>query len=76
MNAEQLSLDDLFSDSERASATDWTDASAAIDAIRERFGSTAIGPASTVSRGGLRLVKRGAQQWGPDHDRPGEQGPG
>ena len=74
--AEQLSLDDLFSDSERASATDWTDASAAIDAIRERFGSTAIGPASTVSRGGLRLVKRGAQPWGPDHDRPGEQGPG
>jgi DNA polymerase IV len=70
--AEQLSLDDLFTDSERAPATDWTDASVAIDAIRERFGNSAIGPASTVSRGGLRLVKRGAQQWGPDHDRPAE----
>jgi DNA polymerase IV len=71
--AEQLTLDDLFETSDHAPATDWTDASAAIDAIRERFGSTAIGPASTVSlggsRGGLRLVKRGAQQWGPDHDR-------
>jgi len=68
--AEQLSLDDLFSGPEQAPATDWTDASVAIDAIRERFGNSAIGPASTVSRGGLRLVKRGAQQWGPDHDRP------
>ena len=68
--AEQLSLDDLFTNPERAPATDWTDASVAIDAIRERFGNSAIGPASTVSRGGLRLVKRGAQQWGPDHDRP------
>ena len=70
--AEQLSLDDLFTDSDRAPATDWTDASVAIDAIRERFGNSAIGPASTVSRGGLRLVKRGAQQWGPDHDRPSD----
>ena len=51
-----------------ATANDWVDASAAIDAIRERFGSTAIGPASTVSKQGIRLVKRGAQQWGPDHD--------
>ena len=54
--AEQLSLDDLFTDSDRAPATDWTDASVAIDAIRERFGNSAIGPASTVSRGGLSLI--------------------
>ncbi|MCU1388065.1 MAG: dinB [Ilumatobacteraceae bacterium] len=74
--AEQLQFDDLFAAAGAASpapaAADWTDASAAIDAIRERFGSTAIGPASTVSanRSGLRLVRRGAQQWGPDHDAP------
>jgi len=76
--AEQLSLDDMFSTTAAASphtptrstatANDWVDASTAIDAIRERFGSTAIGPASTVSKQGMRLVKRGAQQWGPDHD--------
>lgn len=76
--AEQLRMDDLFETAATettsvgaaaTSATDWTDASAAIDAIRSRFGNTAIGPASTVSKQGIRLVKRGAQQWGPDHDR-------
>ncbi len=73
---EQLSLDDLFDDTNRGdlarvgpgqpSATDWTEATVAIDAIRERFGNGAIGPASTVSGGGLRLIRRGAQQWGPN----------
>ncbi len=58
---EQMRLDD-------AVPADWSGASGAIDAIRERFGATAIGPASTVSKQGLRLVRRGAQQWGPDHD--------
>ena len=38
----------------------------AIDEIRDRFGSTAIGPASSIGDRGLRLVERGAQQWGPD----------
>lgn len=41
-------------------------AAGAIDEIRERFGSSAIGPASTVTPAGLRLVRKGAQQWGPD----------
>jgi DNA polymerase-4 len=80
---EQLRLDDLFAAADQggepvpatATAADWTDASAAIDAIRERFGNTAIGPASTVSRNGLRLVRRGAQHWGPDHDRPIDKAP-
>lgn len=61
--AEQLSFEDLLSASTPAN---WTTATAAIDAIRERFGSTAIGPASTVEAGGLRLTRTGAQQWGPD----------
>ena len=38
----------------------------AVDAIRERFGDSSIGPASAVSGGRLRRVERGAQQWGPD----------
>jgi hypothetical protein len=69
--AEQLSLDDLLGDDSAApggSEHDWVAASDAIDRVRDRFGSTAIGPASSVSSQGLRLVRRGAQQWGPDHD--------
>jgi DNA polymerase IV len=45
-------------------------ASEAIDEIRERFGDSAIGPGSSVDARGLRLVRRGAQQWGPDDPRP------
>ena len=70
---EQLRLDDLLGapgdGPSDAPPADWTEASAAIDAIRERFGDTAIGPASTVSSRGIRIVRKGAQQWGPDHDR-------
>ena len=43
-------------------------AAGAVDEIRDRFGALAIGPASSVGRSGLRLVRPGAQQWGPDHD--------
>jgi DNA polymerase-4 len=73
--AEQLSFDELQAVAPAPAAADWVDASAAIDAIRQRFGDAAIGPASTVSPRGLRLVRRGAQQWGPDHDTgaPGDQ---
>ncbi|HWM18285.1 MAG TPA: DNA polymerase IV [Ilumatobacteraceae bacterium] len=46
-------------------------AAGAVDEIRDRFGAMAIGPASSVGRNGLRLVRPGAQQWGPDHD-PGD----
>ena len=55
--AEQLSLDDI---------QDWESASGTVDAIRERFGTAAIGPASAVCERGLRLVRKGAQQFGPD----------
>ena len=41
-------------------------AAGAIDEIRARFGTTAIGPASAVSGDGIRVVRQGAQQWGPD----------
>jgi DNA polymerase-4 len=54
----QLSLlDDVESPSKAAGA---------IDEIRARFGSAAIGPASSVGTGGIRVVRKGAQQWGPD----------
>ena len=66
--AEQLSLD-AFLDDAPAAPGEWQAAEQTVDAIRERFGSAAIGPASAVSRKGLRLVRKGAQQWGPDHDQ-------
>jgi DNA polymerase-4 len=66
--AEQLSLDDMMAADGGDSATDgeWQAAEETVDAIRSRFGSAAIGPASAVAPGGLRVVRRGAQQWGPD----------
>jgi DNA polymerase-4 len=57
----QLSLDDL-------SGGSWDDANLAVDAIRARFGSTAIGPATLTGPGGLRLRRPGEQPWGPDDD--------
>ena len=66
--AEQLSLDAILDDAPAAPG-EWQVAEQTVDAIRERFGSAAIGPASAVSRKGLRLVRKGAQQWGPDHDQ-------
>lgn len=63
--AEQLTLDDLLEGSP-SEQHEWQAAEETIDAIRSRFGSGAIGPASAVGDRGLRLVRRGAQQWGPD----------
>ena len=58
---------------------DWHDASGAVDAIRERFGDAAIGPASSVGRRGLRVKRRGRRasgaptgRGGPDGEKSGE----
>jgi DNA polymerase IV len=63
--SQQLSLDDLF-DEGIDDEHQWLLAEETVDAIRKRFGAGAIGPASAVSDHGLRVVRRGAQQWGPD----------
>ncbi len=57
----QLSLDDLLDD-----RPDWVATTEALDRIRDRFGAAAIGPASALESGRLRVVRRGEQQWGPD----------
>jgi DNA polymerase-4 len=57
----QLTLDDLDDKS-----PDWSSASGAVDEIRERFGAAAIGPASNLESDGLRVTRKGGQQWGPD----------
>jgi DNA polymerase IV len=69
--AEQLRFDDLGAASPRAARLGA--ASRAVDGVRERFGPAAIGPASSVAVGPdgsprVRVVRPGAQQWGPDHD--------
>lgn len=59
----QLTLDEAGDDVPEHGAR-----GAALDRIRDRFGADAIGPASAVTGGEVRNVKRGGQQWGPDHD--------
>ena len=56
----QLTLDDAASPS-----PDWAAATDALDEIRRRFGTAAIGPASALEAGRLRIVRPGEQQWGP-----------
>jgi DNA polymerase-4 len=57
-SARQMSLDDL-------EAPSWDEATQAIDAIRERYGAGAIVPASLAGPEGIRVKRRGDQQWGP-----------
>jgi DNA polymerase-4 len=57
----QLTLDD-------AGGAGWHEASGAVDAIRERFGPSAIGPGSTVGRDGLRVRRMRQNPWGPADD--------
>jgi DNA polymerase-4 len=66
--AEQLSMDTLLAggDESATGAAEWQAAEETVDAIRSRFGRSAIGPASAVTRDGLRVVHKGGQQWGPD----------
>jgi DNA polymerase-4 len=72
--ARQLSFDELGSSdgvnpasgsSGVPSAEAWAGADRAVDQIRARFGRDAIGPASIVDPAGLRIKRRGDQQWGP-----------
>jgi DNA polymerase-4 len=49
----------------RVTEAGWSKASEAVDAVRARFGDTAVGPAVLLSGGGLRLKRRGDGQWGP-----------
>jgi DNA polymerase-4 len=43
----------------------WDNAARAVDAIRERFGETAVGPAVLADADGLHLKRQGDTQWGP-----------
>ncbi|MGE3620338.1 MAG: DNA polymerase IV [Acidimicrobiia bacterium] len=56
----QLSLDDLAEP-----GPDWGRATAAVDAVRARFGPAAVVPATLAGAEGIRVARRGNQQWGP-----------
>jgi DNA polymerase IV len=43
----------------------WVAASNAVDEVRQRYGSRAVGPASLLEDGGLRLRRLGDAPWGP-----------
>ena len=60
LGSRQLTLDDAID------GPGWEVASRTIDEIRERFGSSAIGPATVMGTDGVRPKVRGQQQWGPD----------
>jgi DNA polymerase IV len=71
-----LSVSGLSSDASRQLTFDeaisgpgWQEADRTIDEIRARFGDEAIGPAVASGPDGLRLKRRGAQQWGPDAEQ-------
>jgi DNA polymerase-4 len=59
--AQQLTLDDAV--------PLWDEATKAVDEVRQRFGADAVGPASLVGEGGLRMKRRGEQQWGPGTEK-------
>jgi len=69
---DQLSFDlgdGLHVDNESATAREqsWQEATAAIDAIRGRFGRSAVGTASMVTEEGVQVPARRDAPWGPDH---------
>jgi hypothetical protein len=43
----------------------WQDATAAIDAIRGKFGQSAVGAASMVTEDGVQVPARRDAPWGP-----------
>lgn len=48
----------------------WSGVTSTVDAIRARYGRSAVGPASLVGPDGLRVRRRGEAQWGPSDGKP------
>ena len=49
----------------------WTEAWRAVDEVRTRYGDDALVPATLLGREGVRVKRRGDQQWGPAKGRDG-----
>jgi hypothetical protein len=54
----------------------WGAVTAAVDAIRARYGRASVGPASLVGAHGLAVRNRGDAQWGPPAPSEEEIGAG
>jgi DNA polymerase-4 len=65
---EQLQLE-LLTGGEPPGAAAWRDASGAVEEVRRRYGDKAVGPASLLGSGGLRVKRPGDTQWGPGDQR-------
>jgi DNA polymerase-4 len=61
----QLTFDDLFA-GESGPTAQWDGASRVVDEVRRRFGERALGPAVLADGAGVRVKRRGEQQWGPN----------
>jgi DNA polymerase-4 len=61
----QLSFDDFFPAND-ARTPQWDEATRAVDEVRRRFGERSLGPAVLADGGGVRVKRRGEQQWGPE----------
>ena len=69
--ADQLSFDlgdglDEANASAVATEQSWQEVTAAVDAVRSRFGSNAVGSVSMVTDQGVRVPARRDAPWGPD----------
>jgi DNA polymerase-4 len=58
-----------FDDAEQG----WVEATRAVDDIRRRFGTAAVGPARLAGAGGLDVKREGDTQWGPSDDGTGDR---
>ncbi len=70
-SADQLSFDlgdGMAEANQSATATEqsWQDVTVAIDAIRDRFGTTSVGSAGRVTEEGIDVPARRDAPWGPD----------
>lgn len=62
--ARQLSLD-WAGEGGATAGPGWAQASRAVDEVRSRFGEAAVGPAALLDERGVRVRRKGDQQWGP-----------
>ena len=60
--------DGLNDDNHSATAREqsWSEVTATVDAIRDRFGTSAVGAASMVTEDGVQVPARRDAPWGPD----------
>ena len=72
---EVVGVGDASREAERLQQS-WGSVTGAVDAIRARYGGSAVGPASLVTPEGIKVRQRGEAQWGPSRPVPRNDGAG